>query len=287
MLALPSMNWLAPQLQALGLQACVVRPPELRYENDGFMLETPAGPRPIDVIYRFFELFDLKNIPKAELIQYAAKKEQVVVTPPYKAYLEEKQLFAMYHHPLLRPFWRQELGEKSCLVLDRLIPRTWVVDPTPLPPHAVIAGLEIAGLPVADWQRLIETNKKERQYVLKPSGFSSLAWGSHGVHFGHDLSTSDWQAALETALAEFPRTPYILQEFRKPAKTPMSYYHFGRGEVVATEGRARLCPYYYVVNGEANLHGILATICPLDKLAIHGMTDAVMVPTRVADGPAL
>jgi hypothetical protein len=283
---LAEMNWLAPQLAALGLETYVARPPELRYQEDGFVLATPQGDRHIDVIYRFFELFDLKNIPKAELVQYGAKKEQVIVTPPYKAYLEEKQLFALYHHPLLRAFWLQELGQESCKTLDRLIPRTWIVDPTPLPPHAVIAGLEINGQAIADWRRLIDTNKKERQYVLKPSGFSNLAWGSHGIHFGHDLSTPDWAAALETALASFPRTPYILQEFRKPSKTPMAYYHFGKGEVIYTEGRARLCPYYYVANGEATLHGILATICPLDKLAIHGMTDAVMVPTRVAESPA-
>ena len=37
-----------------------------------------------------FELFDLKNIPRAELVMYAAKKQQVVVTPPFKAQLEEK-----------------------------------------------------------------------------------------------------------------------------------------------------------------------------------------------------
>jgi len=123
--------------------------------------------------------------------------------------------------------------------------------------------------------------------VVKPSGFSSLAWGSHGVAFGHDLSTPDWEAALEAALASFPRTPYILQEFRKPAKTTTSYYHFAKDAVVPMEGRVRLCPYYYVINGEAQLHGILATICPLDKLAIHGMADAVMVPTRVAEGPAV
>jgi hypothetical protein len=54
----------------------------------------------VDVIYRFFELFDLKNVAKVELMQYAARKGHVVVTPPFKACLEEKMLFAMYHHPV-------------------------------------------------------------------------------------------------------------------------------------------------------------------------------------------
>lgn len=284
---LAEMQWLGPQLAALGVETHVVRPQVFEYMGDHLEIPTDDGMRRVDVVYRFFELFDLKNIPKAELLQYAAKKEQVVVTPPYKAFLEEKQLFALYHHPLLRAFWRQELGEESSRVLDKLIPRTWIVDPAPLPPQGVIAGLEISGMPVADWKRLVDTTKRERQYVLKPSGFSSLAWGSHGVHFGHDLSNPDWAAALEEAIASFPRTPYILQEFVKPSKTQISYYNFRKEEVVPMEGRARLCPYYYVVNGEATLHGILATICPLDKLAIHGMTEAVMVPTQVADGPGV
>ena len=118
--------------------------------------------------------------------------------------------------------------------------------------------------------------------MLKPSGFSSLAWGSHGVAFGHDLSTEEWGAALDQALASFPNTPYILQAFHKPAKTTIPYYHFRKEEVVSMDGRARLCPYYYVIDNSAVLSGVLSTICPLDKLAIHGMTDSVMVPTMVA-----
>ena len=47
-------------------------------------------------------------------------------------------------------------------------------------------------------------------------------------------------------------------------------------------GRARFCPYYFVVGATTELGGILTTVCPLDKMAVHGMTDAVMVPTAVA-----
>ena len=46
-------------------------------------------------------------------------------------------------------------------------------------------------------------------------------------------------------------------------------------------GRARLCPYYFVSDNQVELVGILTTICPLDKKLIHGMVDAVMVPTRL------
>jgi hypothetical protein len=47
-------------------------------------------------------------------------------------------------------------------------------------------------------------------------------------------------------------------------------------------GRARLCPYYFVVGeGDAarpQLGGVLATIVPADKKIVHGMTDAILAP---------
>jgi hypothetical protein len=45
----------------------------------------------------------------------------------------------------------------------------------------------------------------------------------------------------------------------------------------------RLCPYYFVVGEETRLGGILATVAPADKRVIHGMTDAILAPCRVAD----
>jgi hypothetical protein len=47
------------------------------------------------------------------------------------------------------------------------------------------------------------------------------------------------------------------------------------------EGRVRLSPYYFVVDGQAELGGVLATTCPKDKKIIHGMRDAVMTPCGV------
>ena len=47
-------------------------------------------------------------------------------------------------------------------------------------------------------------------------------------------------------------------------------------------GRVRLCPYYFVLNGKAELRGALATVCPSDKKLLHGMKDAIMLPTSIA-----
>jgi hypothetical protein len=49
------------------------------------------------------------------------------------------------------------------------------------------------------------------------------------------------------------------------------------------EGRLRLCPYYFVVEGRARLGGALATFCPPDKKIIHGMQDAALLPCRIVD----
>jgi len=125
---------------------------------------------------------------------------------------------------------------------------------------------------------LAGASQKDRRYVVKPSGFSELAWGSRGVSVGHDLSQTEWAAALERSLASFSSTPYILQEFHKGRQFEVSYYEKRADDVVPMAGRARLSPYYFVAGGQAELAGILGTVCSLEKKLIHGMRDAVMVP---------
>jgi len=223
-------------------------------------------------------LFDLKNIPKAELVMYSAKKGLSVVMPPYKPWLEEKLAFALFHHPVLEPYWKKALPADTFTLLGNLMPRTWVVDPRPVPPSAVIPGLTCDGRAVADFRALCQATQKHRRYVLKPSGFSELAWGSHGIFIGHDLSQSAWAEALESAMASFSTTPYILQEFHKGRQYPMEYFDEDRRDYRGMDGRVRLSPYYFVYGDQAHLGGILATVCPKDKKVIHGMRDAIMAP---------
>jgi hypothetical protein len=59
------------------------------------------------VLYRNFELFDLLNVPKQELMLYAARHNRVKMTPPPKAHLEEKLAFALLHNAALAKFWRR------------------------------------------------------------------------------------------------------------------------------------------------------------------------------------
>ncbi len=276
------MEWMAGRLREIGLQAFCVEPRAVQFREDGLFLQDDAQLRRIGLLYRFFELFDLKNIPKAELMMYAAKKGLVAVTPPYKPALEEKLAFGLFHHPELAAFWEQALSGDLMSRLQRLLPRTWILDPRPVPPTAVIPHLTIGGRAVSDFRRLAQTTQKERQLVIKPSGFSELAWGSRGVSIGHDLPQVEWAAAVEQALQSFPTTPHVLQEFHKGRQFDTAYFDERRDTVVPMSARARLSPYYFVVGDKAELGGILATLCPANKKIIHGMVDAIMAPCALS-----
>ncbi|MDH5429414.1 MAG: hypothetical protein OEY57_14735 [Nitrospirota bacterium] len=276
------MQWVATQLSLEGWEAYCVHPRDIRFTEEGLFVEHNGANQPVSLIYRFFELFDLKNIPKGELILYSAKKGRVVVTPPYKPWMEEKLALALIHHPLLTPFWEKTLASEAIACLQGIIPQTWVLDPRPLPPTAVIPGLWNRNHAVSNWDWLGDATQKERQYVIKVSGFSELAWGSRGVSIGHDMSQEEWKKTLAQALDTFYTVPSILQAFHKGKLVVVEYYDEVSGVNTTMEGRVRLSPYYFVVEGQAELGGVLATICPKDKKIIHGMRDAVMVPCGVS-----
>jgi len=260
----PEMEWLAKQL---GPRFAV---------RDANFTDFADG----DAVYRFFELFDTANVPNAKKIFELAAEKRIRLTPPPKPIFEEKMLFALLWNRHLHGFWRQELGDGFFQRMLKLTPYTWIVDPSPLPPHAAIPELGLT-----DWQQLKSLSQKERDLILKVSGFSAHAWGARGVYLGSDLSHADWSAAVDKAIAEFPHSPYVLQRYHHPRLVEAQWFDFARNEVMPMKGRARLCPYYFV-SGEgdtarAQLGGVLATICPPDKKIIHGMTEAIFAPCSV------
>ncbi|MDQ6943046.1 MAG: hypothetical protein M3169_11110 [Candidatus Eremiobacteraeota bacterium] len=281
----PEMSWLATRVNALGLADVIVcAPADVVFTEEALFVRSADGRESkIDVLYRNFELFDLLNISKQELILYAARHNRVRITPPPKAHFEEKLTFALFHHPGLRSYWRGELGPAVDERLLGIFPRTWIVDPRPLPWQAAMVDISANGAPVHEWSQLEDLGKSERDYVLKPSGFSELAWGSKGVKVANDLTRDKWREALNQALASFDHTPYILQRFHKGKRVQVPFLSSSTGEMKVMDGRVRLCPYYFVVGDETRLGGILATVAPSDKRLIHGMSDAIMASCRVAD----
>jgi len=267
----PEMNWVAAQLNSRSI-------PQLSSDApwrvaDAETYEPTAGRN----VYRFFELFDLPNLPRVSALLDAAKEDAVQVTPPFKPYLEEKMWFALFWMRPLREFWRRELGEKYFLKLQEVIPYTWPLDPTPLPQHAVIPRLEIN-----DWREAGKLSQKERDLLIKVSGFSPLGWGSRGVIVGSDVPQGEWERALEEALATFQTSPRITQRFHKARLLDHPYWDNATEEIKMMRGRVRLCPYFFVENTKVILRGALATIVPADKKLLHGMRDAILAPTSVA-----
>jgi hypothetical protein len=258
----PEMNWIAGQLNRdrLGLEWRVA---------DAEAYEPRAGRN----VYRFFELFDLPNIPLISELMNAAKNGSVQVTPPFKPYLEEKMWFALFWMRPLREFWRRELGEKYFLKLQEVIPYTWPLDPTPLPQHAVIPRLEIH-----TWHEAGKLSQKERDLLIKVSGFSPLGWGSRGVIVGSDVPQGEWDRAIEEALAAFQTSPRVMQRFHKARLINHRYWDNATEEIRTMQGRVRLCPYFFVENAKVILRGALATIVPADKKLLHGMRDAILAP---------
>ena len=263
----PEMEWLASQIGSLD-NSCAVRTSNFEELGKG------------DAVYRFFELFDLKNVPNAARIFDFAIRKSISLTPPPKYVFEEKMLFALLWNRNLRDFWRQELGEGFFRKLQTRIPYTWTLDPTPLPPHAAYPELGLT-----NWRQLKNLSQKDRRLILKISGFAPEAWGARGVHLGSDLSAEDWGRVVEQAIDLFGKNPYILQRFTKPKIVQSRWMNLENGTLQPMTGRARLCPYYFV-SGETNiakakLGGCLATICPADKKILHGMRDAILTPCAI------
>jgi hypothetical protein len=260
----PEMEWLAGQLG-----------PRFQLRDGRF-----TGFKDGEAVYRFFELFDLANVPSASTIMDLALAGRIQLTSPPKPIFEEKMLFALLWNRNLRGFWRQELGERFLGQLQRLSPYTWMVDPSPLPPQGAMPELSLT-----DWQQLKSLSQRERELILKVSGFSDKAWGARGVFLGSDLSTADWAAAVDLAIGSFATSPHVLQRYLKPALAKAQWFDFEKGQLTDLPGRVRLCPYYFVQGqgdaARANLSGVLATICPADKKIIHGMSTAILAPCSV------
>ncbi len=262
----PEMEWIVRQLNP--------RYPERSWKVEAAENYQPQSGRDV---YRFFELFDLPNLPGINALMEAASRDELTITPPFKPFLEEKMWFALFWLQPLHDFWRRELGDKYFRTLQRIIPYTWILDPTPLPQHAVIPRLEIH-----DWREATRFSQKERDLLLKVSGFSPLGWGSRGVALGADLPHAEWQQRIEEALVQFEREPTIMQQFHKGRLFDHAYWDGQTEELKTMRGRVRLCPYYFVESDKVTLRGALATICPADKKLLHGMRDAILVPSRFA-----
>ena len=275
----PEMEWIAKELRKRGRRVHVFHPDEVMPLGDTICVGIEGDPQQVDVIYRFWELFDLANVPIARHLLTASEAAQLILTPPMRPFQEEKLNLALFHHHILEDYWKESLSKESYKVLQRVIPRTWVMDPVELPPNAVLDAPPVGGKPITQWTELTEAGKKERNLIIKISGFHESAWGARSVTLGSDSSKAAWESAIQQAITMADTSLHILQEYEKPCRLKHPVYRED-GSLYTMEGRMRLCPYYFVNEKEqtATLHGVLATLCPADKKIIHGMKDAALLP---------
>jgi hypothetical protein len=279
----PEMEWLVVRLNqrhVVGDSGSVPQVAPAGITDPGYSWQVVSAenyePHDGRAVYRFFELFDLPNIHGIENTLRANVQGRITITPSVKPYLEEKMWFALFWLQPLREFWRRELGEKYFIKLQEVIPYSWLLDPTPLPQHAVIPRLEIH-----DWREAAKFSQKDRDLLLKVSGFSPLGWGSRGIALGSDLPHAEWEKRIEHALATFDSSPTILQKFHKGTLVEHNYWDPDSSELKTMKGRVRLCPYYFVEGDRVKLRGALATIAPADKKFLHGMSEAILVPSKI------
>jgi hypothetical protein len=277
----PEFEWLADILLKQGRRVYCAHPSELMPLGGTICIPVEGTPERVDTIYRFFELFDLGNVKGADAIFDAVEAGQVVLTPPMKAYQEEKLNLALPHHPALDEYWRENLSGHQLALLKRIVPRTWIMEAVELPPVAVLHAPWINGKPIREWTEIANASQKERNLIVKASGFNENAWGARSVTLGSDVSKEEWLAAIEDAIDPENETFYVMQDYHKPMRVQHTVYQ-ADGTTSNTDGRVRLCPYYFASNGTVELGAILATFCPADKKIIHGMSDAALMPCTVA-----
>ena len=270
---LPEMEWICEQLKKSGLSIEVCSPQDLQVLDDSVLFRN----KKVDLIYRFWELFDYENVSIMPKLARVVEQKGVVVTPPMKHVQEEKLSLALFHHHRLEPFWKETIGSKDLDILRSAIPPSWILDPKEIPPSAYLDGPEVNGRKLTQWSDLSKASKRDRRLVIKASGFHETAWGSRSVVIGDDVSGEEWSKKISEALNDYPSPVSVIQEFMKPRT--FTHPVFSDGDAILKEsGRVRLSPYFFTFDKKAKWSGTLATFCPADKKIIHGMKDGCLLP---------
>src|SRR2546430_12662968 len=135
----PEMEWIAARLnqKILDTGSSILDEERVSSENPASGIKHPESapswrvvaaenyePQDGRAVYRFFELFDLPNIPGIENTLRANTERRITITPPIKPHLEVKLWFALFLLQPLREYWRRELGERYLMKLHDVIPNS-------------------------------------------------------------------------------------------------------------------------------------------------------------------
>ncbi|WP_051338090.1 hypothetical protein [Streptomyces flavidovirens] len=168
--------------------------------------------RPVDVVLRYFAAGQIAGDPVARAAltrvnRAHAARRSALFTPLEGALFTSKAALGLLHLPAVRA----ALSESERELVDRVLPRTWVL------------GTE------GSEEALAHARTHRAALVLKPG----IGYSADGVVIGRDVTDAEWEAALEaTAVRD-----YVAQELVVPALEPVVDPETGRtGEWVANWG---------------------------------------------------
>lgn len=122
-------------------------------------------------------------------------------------WLDNPAFAALLHLPALRHAWAADMRASHLEHLRQIIPHAWFLDPTPLPPGSVIAGL---GIP--SWQHLPSLHGQGRTFETAPA-----------TRLSDSLSKDEWQIAIQQAL----ETSSVIRE--EPSSGSWLLAHYAAG----------------------------------------------------------
>ena len=102
----PEMDWLASELGGHGFSIGVADPEELEITDDGVRKDGTK----VDLVYRFWELFDFDEVPVMKDLVRLVEEEKLVVTPPMKHFQEEKLSLALFGTIACKNFGKKTLA---------------------------------------------------------------------------------------------------------------------------------------------------------------------------------
>lgn len=203
-------------LRGFGIECWHVDPSELRLRGDELYFED----HPIDIVYRDHEVNDLAahEAQGHDLSALKAAIRQGRVVSSLAGELDHKSAFQVFTSP---EFESHFTGEER-RVFRRHVPWTRVVADT----HSTDPeGDEIELLP---WLR-----RERARCVLKPN----RSYGGEGILIGPQTSASDWDTALERAVAA--PDAWVVQGYRPVAEKDFP--------VIDEEGNLGLAEYFTVL----------------------------------------
>jgi hypothetical protein len=251
-------RYLAKLLMERGIHASAI-PIDALEENHGSL---HVSGEEVHAVYRGFHLHEFcTNRCVQHLMSVCPGKFHPAIRPD----LEEKALLALLSEPEFTTFFTMHLRE-DLPVLERIIPRTWVLDQKGVPPTFTRA--------IGTWQDLAKLPRRERSFVLKTSGFSPKSAWSRGVTFLDRLSREKCHDVLTEALASTDDL-FVIQECRRGNHMEQPYFDFETSKMETARGKVRFTPFFSTRDGR--LLSAKATLCEGTDI-IHASVDSINVP---------